>query len=321
MRADRLISLLMILQSRGRQTAQRLAEELEVSERTIYRDVIALNMAGVPVYSERGPGGGINLVESYRTNLTGLNPAEVRALFMLTIPAPLTELGIGKELRGALLKLSAALPATLQQAEGNVRQRILIDSEWWHPIEEPIPHLQSIHQAVWEDKRLLVCIRYEYDVRLERVIDPYGLVSKGGVWYLVWQHEGYYGVHRLSSIHDVHMMDETFERQVDFDLAAYWKEWCQSFVDNLPDYPVRVKISPDLFPHLPRLFGTKIQDLVEEALNPDDDEWITLTLHFETFYQARDRILALGGAIEVLEPHALRCSVVDFATQTQSLYQ
>ena len=321
MRADRLISLLMILQSRGRQIAKDLADELEVSERTIYRDVIALSMAGVPVYSERGPGGGIKLVESYRTNLTGLNPDEVRALFMLTIPTPMAELGIGKELRGALLKLSAALPATLQQAEGNVRQRIFIDSEWWHPIEEPIPHLKSIHQAVWEDKLLLVCIRYEYDVQLERVVEPYGLVSKGGVWYLVWQHEGHYGVHRLSSISEVHVLDETFERQADFDLAGYWKEWCQSFVDNLPDYPIRVRISPDLIPHLPGLFGSKIRESIEEAIHPDESEWITLTLHFETFYHARSRILGFGGAIEVLEPLALRSSVADFAEQALSLYQ
>lgn len=321
MRADRLISLLMILQSRGRQTAKDLADELEVSERTIYRDVIALSTAGVPVYSERGPGGGIKLIESYRTNLTGLNPDEVRALFMLTIPAHVAELGIGKELRGALLKLSAALPVTLQQAEWNVRQRIFIDSEWWHPIEEPIPHLKSIHQAVWEDRLLKLEIRYEYDVQLERVIEPYGLVSKGGVWYLVWRYEGYYGVHRLSSINDVYLLGDTFERQADFDLAGYWKEWRQGFVDNLPDYPVKVRISPDLVPHLPRLFGNKIRDAVEEALHPDEEEWITLTLHFETIFQARSRILGLGGAIQVLEPLALRLSVADFAEQTLSLYQ
>jgi predicted DNA-binding transcriptional regulator YafY len=312
----------MILQTRGRQTAKGLANELEVSERTIYRDVIALSTAGVPVYSERGPGGGIKLIESYRTNLTGLNPDEVRALFMLTIPAPITELGIGQEFRGALLKLSAALPATLQQAEGNVRQRIFIDSEWWHPMEEPIPHLQTIHQAIWQDRLLQVSIRYDCeDVQLERVIEPCGLVSKGGVWYLVWRYEeGYYGVHRLSSLSEVYALDETFERQADFDLAGYWKEWCQNYVENLPDYPIKVRISPGLIPHLPRLFGSKIRDAVEGANHPNKDGWITLTLHFEDLYQARSRILGFGGAIEVLEPLALRLSVADFAAQTLALY-
>jgi predicted DNA-binding transcriptional regulator YafY len=314
--------MLMILQSRGRQTATDLADELEVSERTIYRDVIALSTAGVPVYSERGPGGGIKLIESYRTNLTGLNPDEVRALFMLTIPAPVAELGIGKELRGALLKLSAALPSTLQQAEGNVRQRIIIDSEWWHPIDEPIPHLKDIHQAVWEDRLLQVCIRYASEnVQLERVIEPYGLVSKGGVWYLVWRYEGYFGVHRLSSIWEVQILDNTFDRQVDFDLAAYWKEWCKSYVDNLPDYPVKVRVFPDLSPHLPRLFGSKIRDTLDGTQVQDEDGWMILVLHFENIHQARSRILGFGGAIEVLEPLALRLSVADFAAQAVSLYQ
>jgi predicted DNA-binding transcriptional regulator YafY len=233
----------------------------------------------------------------------------------------MAELGIGKELRGALQKLSAALPATLQQAEGNVRQRILIDSEWWHPIEEPVPHLKIIHQAIWEDRLLQISIRYEYeDVQLERVIEPYGLVSKGGVWYLVWRYKDYYGVHRLLSIWDVRILGDSFERQADFDLATYWKEWCRSFVDNRPDYPVRVRVSPELIPHLPRLFGSKIRDAVSESLHPDEDEWITLTLHFENLYQARSRILGFGGAIEVLGPIALRLSVADFAAQTLSLY-
>jgi predicted DNA-binding transcriptional regulator YafY len=321
MRADRLISLLMILQSRGPRTAKNLADELEVSERTIYRDVIALSAAGVPVYSERGPGGGIKLIESYRTNLTGLNPDEVRALFMLTIPAPIAELGIDKELRGALLKLSAALPATLQQAEGYVRQRILIDSEWWNPVEEPIPHLKRIHQAVWEDRLLQVENRYEYDVQIERVVEPYGLVSKGGVWYLVSRYEGNYGVHRLSSIWEVHILDDTFKHQADFDLATYWKEWCQSYIKNIPDFPVQVRVRPDLIPHLPRLFGSKIRDTFEEIQKRDEDGWSFLTLHFETLYEARSRILGFGGAIEVLEPLALKLSVADFAAQTQNLYQ
>ncbi len=321
MRADRLISLLMILQTRGRQTARDLAEELEVSERTIYRDVIALSTAGVPVYSERGPGGGINLVESYRTNLTGLNPDEVRALFMFSIPTPIAELGVDRELKRALLKLSASLPETLQQAQGSVRQRIFIDTEWWHQAEEPVPHLQILHQAVWGDRLLWVEVRHEFHIQFEQVIEPYGLVSKGGVWYLVWRYEGYFGVHRLSSIWDVNLLDETFSRQASFDLITYWKEWCETFVDNLPDYPVKVRVNPDFIPYLPSLFGSKIRDSIEKAPPPDEDGWIILTLHFDTIFQARSRILGFGGAVEVLEPIALRMSVADFAAQTVSLYQ
>ncbi len=112
MRADRLLAMLILLQTRGRMTARELSEELEVSERTVYRDMLALGMAGMPVYTERGPGGGCTLLESYRTDLNGLTENEVRALFMLSIPAPLVDLGLSLELKAALLKLSAALPAS-----------------------------------------------------------------------------------------------------------------------------------------------------------------------------------------------------------------
>src|SRR5512136_703550 len=136
MRADRLLSLLMLLQARGRMTAQELAAELEVSERTIYRDINALSASGVPVYAESGPGGGCALLDSYRTNLTGLDQDEVRALFMLSIPAPLDQLGVSQELRTALLKLSAALPDTRRGDEERTRQRIHLDSTWWFQPEE-----------------------------------------------------------------------------------------------------------------------------------------------------------------------------------------
>ena len=320
MRADRLISLLMILQNRGRQTAQNLAEELEVTERTIYRDVIALNSSGIPVYTERGPGGGISLVESYRTNLTGLNPAEVRALFMFSIPAPMTELGINQELKAALLKLSAALPSTLRQAEGNVRQRIYIDSEWWHKNNEPVPHLQVIHKAIWDDRKLGVTRRFEFEVEIERILEPYGLVSKAGVWYLIWRHEDYYGVHRLSDIWNVELFDDGFERQADFDLVSYWKDWCKRYVDSNPGYLVSVKVSPDFIPYLPMVFGNSVRVEEDETVPVDDSGRKTLTLNFDSFWIARARILGYGSAIEVLSPIELRMSIADFAAQTVSLY-
>jgi len=320
MRADRLLSLLMILQTRGGQTAQSLAKELEVTERTIYRDVTALNTAGVPVYTERGPGGGIKLLESFRTNLTGLTPDEVRALFMCSIPAPMAELGVGRELKAALLKLSAALPSTLRQAEGRVRQRIYIDSEWWHPNEEPVPNLHIINQAIWEDRNLKLSIRFEFDIQIEQVVEPYGLVSKAGVWYLVWCADGDYGVQKLSRMWGVDLLDEIFERDVQFDLVAYWKEWCRYYVEQRFEYLTMVKVSPDFIPFLPLYFGSNIRKVVAKSEPPDGQGWITIPLPFESFEQARSRILALGRAVEVLEPFPLRLSIADFAAQTVSLY-
>lgn len=156
MRADRLLSLLMLLQTRGRVSARQLARELEVSERTIYRDIIALSVAGVPVYGQAGPDGGYQLLDSYRTSLTGLSESETRALFMLNMPGLLAKLGLSQDLKAAMLKLAAALPESRRQEEERVRQRYSIDASWGSQAEEPLPHLQTIQQAVWEDRKLVI---------------------------------------------------------------------------------------------------------------------------------------------------------------------
>ena len=323
MRADRLLSLLMLLQTRGRMTAQELAEELETSVRTIYRDIDALSAAGVPVYAERGPGGGCALLDSYRTNLTGLTEDEVRALFMLSIPAPLAELGVGQELKAALLKLSAALPSTRRGDESHVRQRIHLDWVGWHQPEEPVPHLQAMHQAVWQDRKLHITYPVEivsYVKQFERLVDPYGLVAKAGVWYLVCAGDGRMRVLRVSQVLDAVLSDERFERPADFDLAAFWEHWCTRQEENRPSYPVTARVSPKIVPLLPFYFGKGIHDAIAHASLPDAEGWITLVLPFETARAARDRILGFGSAVEVLEPKPLRASIVDYAMQIVSFY-
>lgn len=321
MRADRLLSLLMLLQTRGRMTAQELSEELEVSERTIYRDIDALDEAGIPVYTERGPGGGCSLVDSYRTNLTGFTNDELRALFMLSIPAPLAELGVSRELKTALLKLSAALPATRRLEESRVRQRIHLDSAWWFQSGEPVPHLQTIHRAVWQDRKLHLTYRQPFETQVERIVDPYGLVAKAGVWYLVFARDDHIRVHRVSGTLDALLADDHFERPTDFDLAAFWSAWCVGYEESRPRYPVTARVSPELVPHLPQHFGAPVRELIAQAGPPDAEGWLTLTLPFETFEEARAVILGFGRAIEVLDPLALRLSVIDFATQIVDFYQ
>ncbi|MBN2470103.1 MAG: HTH domain-containing protein, partial [Anaerolineae bacterium] len=213
MRADRLLAILMLLQARGRMTARALANELEVSERTIYRDVDALSMAGVPVYTERGPGGGCALLDEYRTTLTGLNAAEIRALFLLTIPAQLDELGFSGELKAALRKLAAALPDPQRAHETRVRQRLHLDSAPWSHSAEPTPFLHRLHQAVWEDR----CVRLTYRIftgqRLTREVAPYGLVAKNGVWHLVCgADDGPLNVVLVSRIAAAEVLAESFSR-------------------------------------------------------------------------------------------------------------
>jgi predicted DNA-binding transcriptional regulator YafY len=330
MRADRLLSILMLLQARGKVTAERLAEELEVSVRTIYRDVDALSSAGVPVYAERGPGGGCALVEGYRTSLTGLTADEVKALFMLSVPSSLDELGMSQELRVALRKLAAALPETHRQDKEKVRQRIHLDWSDWSRGKETTPYLQTIHRAVWEDLRLHMAYREfvgpQGFERFERLVDPYGLVAKAGTWHLVCTHatcegEKHLRVYRVSRILDARITDEHFERPVDFDLAAFWKSWCVGREETRPSYPATVRVSPELAQLLPLYFGDPIRERIASAGPPDADGWITLTLPFECFEEARRRILGFGRAAEVLAPEPLRLSVIDFARQIADFYR
>lgn len=320
MRADRLLSLLMLLQTRGQMTAREMAEELEVSERTIYRDIDALSAAGVPVYAIRGPGGGCALMEGYRTDLTGLTRDEVRALFLISVPAPLADLGLSHQLGAALRKLSAALPVTRRIDEQQLRERIHLDSVWWHQQEEPVPYLRKIQDAVWSDRRLHLTYRLPFQTESERLVDPYGLVAKAGVWYVVCAQGDRIRVYRVSDVLGAREADESFQRPPDFDLGTFWKSWCADYERNRPQYPVTVRVAPGLLRYLPHFFGEPIRDNIARAGSSDAEGWLTLTLSFETFEAARERILGFGRAVEVLEPAALRDSVQDFATQVAALY-
>jgi predicted DNA-binding transcriptional regulator YafY len=313
MRADRLISLLMLLQTRNGLTARQLAGELEVSERTIYRDLTALSAAGIPVYTQSGPGGGCFLVEDYRTNLTGMNSEQLRALFMLSVPAPLDQLGFSQDLKAAMLKLSAALPSTHRDEEEQTRQRLFLDWGFDASQDEPVPHLKTVQQAVWEDRKLELRYRSLFAPwieALERVAVPYGLVAWAGNWYLVCSWDGMGHVIRLSLIETVEVLPERFSRDPQFELSKFWLDWRRRYEADRPAYPVRVRVAPQMVPFLRRL----------QAGPPDAQGWVTGTLTFDTFEIARARILSYGGAVQVLEPEALRCSVLDFVRQIEKLY-
>jgi predicted DNA-binding transcriptional regulator YafY len=320
MRADRLLSILMLLQGRGRMTAHALAAELEVSERTIYRDIDALSMAGVPIYAERGPGGGCALLDSYRTTLTGLTEAEVRALLMLSIPAPLDELGLSGELKAALRKLLAALPAGSQHDAAQVRQRIHLDSAPWPHRVELVPHLHTIQQGVWQNRRLRLTYHTFMGTSLTRTVAPYGLVAKHSRWQLVCERAGHLRVVPVAQVVAADLLAEAFTRPPDFDLAAFWQDWRSSWEASAPRYLATVRASPALLDVLPVYFGWRAAELLDSAGPPDADGWRTLTLPFESLDAARERILGLGCAVEVLAPEPLRLTVQDYARQIVRLY-
>jgi predicted DNA-binding transcriptional regulator YafY len=309
MRADRLLALLMLLQTRGCVTAQELARELEVSERTIYRDLDALSAAGIPVYAMRGPGGGCGLLDTFRTNLTGLTEEEVQALFMLSIPGPLADLGVTRQLKAALLKLSAALSSHQRRDAEHVRQRIHLDATGWFQGEEPTPYLEVVQQAVWGDYRLCVTYRRGDGTARERIIEPYGLVAKVGVWYLVRAVEGRLGVYRVSRIEAAVPTGDTFQREEGFDLAVFWRDWCADFEESRPEYRFSLRVVPELSPRLEQRFGAGIRSLIADGLARNQSGGVTLDLTVETLEMARDYVLGLGPLAEVLAPPSLREAV------------
>jgi predicted DNA-binding transcriptional regulator YafY len=317
--------MLMLLQTRGRMRAQELAAELEVSVRTIYRDITALSTAGVPVYAVRGPGGGVSLVERYRSDLTGLNKDEVQALFMLSIPPALSDLGLDQELKAALRKLSAALPGTLRGDERRVRERIYIDPRPWDQArpENVPPHLHVVQRALWDNRVLFV--RYHAMVGqwigpLEAKICPYGLVAKGGNWYLVGLRRDHLAVFRVDYLLEAEIQNEACQRPADFDLVNFWEMWCQQTSENHPYFPVTVRADPRVLAALKNLFGEDIQAQIDQTGQTDSNGWIRLELPFEYHELALERLLPFGGSIEVLDPVALRYSIRDYAEQILAVY-
>lgn len=303
----------MLLQSRGRVTAPALAGELEVSVRTIYRDMEALGAAGVPVYAERGREGGFAILERYRSDLTGLTPEEVKALFSLAAPAALDQLGMSTELRAALLKLAASLPERLRGTESEVRERIHVDPAPWTGEAEPAPYLQSVHQAVWDERQLRVEFAWQPHIRVDRTVDPLGLVAKEGDWFLVWRAEEQIGVYPVDRLAGVETLATSFERPADFDLISFWREWRERVGASGAGYEVHLRIDAELTPHARQALGVTFEPL--------DRGGRSGIARFESLENARRAILPLGGAVEVLEPEALRRSVADFAGQTAALYR
>jgi predicted DNA-binding transcriptional regulator YafY len=302
-------------------TAQKLAGELEVSERTIYRDITALSLAGVPVYASRGSGGGVRLIEEYRTTLTGLTLDETRALFTMSIPAPLTQLGMAEKFKGALLKLSAALPDARRADEARTRQRIHLDSSWWFQSAQEVPCLQTIQEALFQDQRLRIKVRWDFfSAELEQEAEPYGLVAKANVWYLVYGRGGTLHVRRVSQIIEAELLPDCFNRPPDFALEAFWEQWCHEY-ESRPAFSARVRVAPEALSLLAEYVGDRARVRLNELSTADQDGWVTFDLPFESFVAARTRLLGLGRAVEVLEPESLRKSLIDFAEQIIGFYK
>ncbi|MQA10781.1 MAG: WYL domain-containing protein [Pseudonocardiaceae bacterium] len=307
MRASRLIATLLLLQTRGRLTAEQLAGELEVSVRTVYRDLEGLSEAGVPVYADRGPRGGYQLLDGYRTKLTGLTTEEAESLFLAGLPGPAAELGLGAVLSAAQLKLLAALPEPLRQSAGRIQERFHVEVPgWFRDIERP-DQLAEIADAVWHERRLRVRYRRWGNIEVTRVLDPLGLVLKGGAWYLAARVDGDERTYRVGRMLHVEVLDERFDRPAEFDLARYWADWSEQFAKRLYQSEALVKLSPTAQSLVPFYLGpVAARALRDNAEEPDEDGWVRLTVPIESVRHAVGEFLRFGAEAEVLEPAELR---------------
>ncbi len=319
MRASRLLSILMLLQTRGRMTAPALAAEAEVSIRTIYRDIDQLSAAGVPVYAERGRDGGFALLDGWRTRLTGLTAPEAQALFLAGLPGPATELGLGDVMQAAQLKLLAALPAEWQADVRRVSSRFHLDPAGWFNAPTPVNHLPAIAEAVWTDRRIRV--RYESwkDVR-DREVEPLGLVLKAGNWYLAALSEGKLRTFRLSSIQKLTVLETGFKRPPDFNLAQYWVQSAQRFEAGIYRDSAVLRVSPQGLKHLQRMPPAIAEAATRTAEAPDAQGWVRVVIPIESVEYAAHDLLRLRAEAEVLAPPALRERLADTAQRLAALY-
>ncbi|MGA8114921.1 MAG: WYL domain-containing protein [Actinocatenispora sp.] len=311
MRASRLISLLLLLQSRGRMTAPQLAVELAVSERTVYRDVQALAEAGIPVYAEHGRDGGYRLVEGYRTRLTGLTRGEAEALFLSGAQAPAADLGLSDALAAAQLKVLAALPAELRDVSGQVTARFWVDTPAWFRPASPPPHLSTVARGVWTDRVLTARYR-RGDQEVDRRIEPYGLVLKNAVWYLAGRVGGAVRVYRVDRFTEVTATDEPFAREPGFDLGGFWADRAAAFERSIMTGTATVRLSPEGARALRYAVDrTSAADALAGADPPDEYGWVTVRLAIESVPIAHQDLLRLGVDAEVLAPPELRAMIAD----------
>jgi predicted DNA-binding transcriptional regulator YafY len=300
-RADRLVRLVLLLQARGQLTARDLARELEVSVRTIYRDLDALSAAGVPVRADSGPGGGCRLVDGYRFALRALRPEEAEALLILGVPAAIADLGLDAAAAAAHRQIRVT---SGMDAAGAAL--VHLDMPRWFRGRENVPHLRTLAEALRRGRRL--ALRYRRadgppPSGPERSVSPLGLVNKAGIWYLVGAGRGgRVAVYRAGRVDSARILAEPLDRPVDFELRAFWEGWLAEFEASRPRLPVRLRASPEALAAFGEVFGDGAAGAVEAAGPPDERGWREVTLRFEHEPAAAHRLAGFGGEVEVLSP-------------------
>lgn len=323
MRASRLLSLQMLLETRGRMSATALAEALEVSVRTLYRDVDQLSAAGVPIYAERGRHGGFALLPGWKTTLTGLTPPEAQAVFLSGLPGPAQELGLGGDVEGARLKLLSSLPASWRDDAQRVSTRLHLDPVDWYRESDPTPHLTAVAAAVWNGHQIRM--RYEsWANTVERTVSPLGLVLKAGAWYLVAGPAGPAErgprTYRVSNILAVTALAAPAHRPARFDLKGYWVESIQRFEQGIYTGEAALLATPAGLKGLRALSGAVARAVAAAAPTRRRDGRVALTIPIESVEHACGQLMRLSPEVEVLRPAPLRRALIDRLRTTARLY-
>ncbi|MES2444011.1 MAG: WYL domain-containing protein [Pseudomonadota bacterium] len=301
MRASRLLAILILLQLRVRLTAEALAEEFEVSVRTIYRDIDSLSAAGIPVYGERGPGGGFQLLDGYRTRLTGLASDEAEAMPMIGLPGPAAALGLGAAASRARGKLMASLAPAMSEDAGRMSARFHLDSVDWYREEAPVTHLPALARAVL-DQRVAAMTYESWTATGDWTVEPLGLVLKAGGWYLVAQGGGKVRLFNVAMIHALRVGEARFERPAGFDLATWWADELARFEAGLRPGVATVRATPLGMKRLAQLGA-----YAAKAVRAAEDGVVRLPI--ETMEQAAVALLGIGPELEVLDPPELRAQL------------
>ncbi len=304
LKADRLLSVLLLLQAHGQLSSRVLAERLAVSERTVHRDMDALSAAGVPVFALRGAQGGWHLDEEWRTRVPGLDEAELRALLMAQ-PRVIGDAPLAAAAERALAKLMAALPVALREKAVSIRRRLYVDATGWHGAEQNLAALPTLQEAVSGDRTVRIGYRQTGRDRVERTIQPLGLVAKGMTWYLVAKTQNGLRTYRVSRIDDATILDARFERPATFDLAAYWKSSTEQF-QSRRQYVATLCLEPGAA----GIVRTWCRVQPGPAIGRQHPEgWITARVSFNDEADACFVILGLGPRVDIIGPATLRARV------------
>lgn len=313
MKSSRLLSMLLLLQNVERRSARELAIALEVSERTIYRDVDALSESGIPIYTERGVNGGIALSEGYRKALTHFDEGEIRALFV-SGSNPLTDLGLGVDQARAFEKLSGAMSDLQRKAAEKTRGRIHVDQSRWNQAEQPKTFLAILRRAVWDDR----CVELRYRDRdanaTERRVDPLGLVAKAGIWYLVARHNSEYRTFRAERIIDVLLLDESFVRPLDFDLDAYWQSSKLAIESQARKYVILLRVATLMLEDVSRYWDVQIVGDADASASGQ----VVVRIHFPERHTALGQLIHWGNKVSVIEPTEI---VEDLVARAQGIVE